>query len=331
MVVKEIEDKELWDGSLLLFDRRTFLNSWNWGEFRKSLGDKLWRRGVIKDGHMEGVSLVSRVKSRKGDFILLAHSPIAGSEIPFKVALEDAVAIAKKERVSFIRLAPVFDRDSFEGDVVSDLGFKRSPSSVFPTKSLELDLTSDEESILSGMRKSTRYLIRKGLKEGEMSVSSSRDPKDLAVFCDLYFKTASRQGFKPFSREYLEKEFRSFSDDGQVMVILGYHEKECLAGAFIVFWGGKAFYHHGASLSLSNKVPLAHMVQWEAIKEAKRRGCKKYNFWAISPSDDPNHKWAGLTRFKRGFGGDEVDYAETMDLPLSRKYFVTYWLERLRS
>ncbi len=331
MIIKEIEDRELWEKSLLSFERRTFLDSWNWGEFRKKLGDKVWRRGVFEDGRITGASLVSRIDSRKGDFLLLAHSPITESGDSFKAALKDIITIAKKERVQFVRLAPVFENGSLEEEMALDLGFRKSPSSVFPTKSLEVDLSPNEESILLNMRKSTRYLIRKGSKDSGMSVSLSSDPRDLSVFCDLYSKTASRQGFNPFSKDYLEKEFRSFSSDGEARIILGYHGDDCLAGAFVVFWGGRAFYHHGASLSVSNDIPLAHLVQWEAIKEAKRRGCEKYNLWAISPSGDPKHKWAGLTRFKRGFGGDEIDYADTMDLPLSKKYLVTYWFERLRS
>ncbi len=331
MFIKEIEDKELWERSLLSFERRTFLNSWNWGEFRKDLGDKIWRIGVLKYGQVVGLSLASKVSSRKGNFLLLAHSPITAEEDSFRAALENTIAIANREKVSFIRLAPVFNQGSPEERAAFELGFRKSSSSVFPTKSLEIDLSPDEESILSRMRKSTRYLIRSGLKNCGISVSSSSDLKDLAIFYTLYSKTASRQKFRPFSREYLEKELRSFSGAQQAKIILGYYNGECLAGAFIIFWGGKAFYHHGASFSVSNKIPLAHMVQWEVIREAKRQGCQKYNLWAISPSNDSKHKWAGPTNFKRGFGGREIDYAGTVDLPLSKRYLATYWFEKLKA
>ncbi len=276
--------------------------------------------------------LITKINSRKGSFLLLAHCPAFNklSEEGLREAIKEVERIAEKEEVSFVRIAPIFDPETLEEDIIKDLGFKTSPSTVFPMKSLELDLSPNEEEILSGMRKSTRYLIRRGLKNDQITVSVSDDKKDLDVFNDLQEKTAKRQGFNPFSYEYLKKEFDVFSKDDQVRLVLGYNENECVAGAFIIFWGEKAFYHHGASFSVSNKFPVSHLVQWEAIKEAKRRGCQSYNFWAIAPNDNPRHKWAGLTQFKKGFGGREIEYAQARDLPLSRKYLLTYWFERLR-
>lgn len=330
MAIKDINDKKEWEDFFHSFERKTFLNSWNWGDFRNRIGSGVWRKAVVANKRIESLFLVSRVDSKKGSFLLLSHCPASLSKEAFRESIEEVVSLAKKEKVSFVRIAPIFERGSSEEDVLDSLGFKISPSSVFPIKSLELNLVPDEDMILSGMRKSTRYLIKRGLKDESIKVSISKDVSDLDIFYNLQIKTASRQGFKPFSRDYLEKEFEAFSTDNQVALVLGYHEKKCVAGAFIIFWGGMAFYHHGASFSVSNKVPVSHLVQWEAIREAKRRGCKKYNFWAISPSDDPDHKWSGLTRFKKGFGGEEVEYADTRDLPISKRYLLTYWFEKMR-
>ena len=64
------------------------------------------------------------------------------------------------------------------------------------------------------------------------------------------------------------------------------------------------------------------MLQWEIIKEAKRRGCKLYDFWGyIDPKASPKHPWAGPTLFKMGFGGRAYEYVKTQDLPLSKKYW----------
>lgn len=330
MAIKELNDKKEWEDFFHSFERRTFLNSWNWGDFRQHLGNEVWRKAVVINEEIRTLFLVARVNSRKGSFFLLSHCPVSSSKESFREAIEEVVLMARKEKVSFIRIAPICERGSFEEDILNDFGFTISPSTVFPIKSLELDLTPDEDTILSGMRKSTRYLIKKGLKDESIKVLVSGDIKDLNLFYNLQIKSAARQGFTPFSRDYLEKEFKVFSRDNQVSLVLGYHKRECVAGAFIVFWGGKAFYHHGASFSVSNKVPVSHLVQWEAIREAKRRGCDKYNFWAISPSDDPNHKWSGLSCFKKGFGGKEIEYADTRDLALSKKYLLTYWFEKLR-
>jgi lipid II:glycine glycyltransferase (peptidoglycan interpeptide bridge formation enzyme) len=45
------------------------------------------------------------------------------------------------------------------------------------------------------------------------------------------------------------------------------------------------------------------MVQWEAIREAKLRGCHTFDFLGISPPEDINHHLAGVSSFKEKFGG----------------------------
>jgi lipid II:glycine glycyltransferase (peptidoglycan interpeptide bridge formation enzyme) len=72
-------------------------------------------------------------------------------------------------------------------------------------------------------------------------------------------------------------------------------------------------------------------LQWEAIKEAKKRGCVLYDFWGyVDPKKEPNHPWAGPTLFKMGFGGNAHEYVKTQDLPLSWKYLPTAFFEKVR-
>jgi lipid II:glycine glycyltransferase (peptidoglycan interpeptide bridge formation enzyme) len=73
-----------------------------------------------------------------------------------------------------------------------------------------------------------------------------------------------------------------------------------------------------------------YLLQWEAIKEAKKRNMQTYNFWGISPNENPNHRFSGVTKFKIGFGGSRVDYLHAHDLPISSWYWAVYLLESLR-
>ncbi len=101
-----------------------------------------------------------------------------------------------------------------------------------------------------------------------------------------------------------------------------------IAAAIILFFGGFAIYHHGASIS--TKIPGSYLLQWIAIKEAKKRGKKLYNFWGIAPSDKPNHPWRGISLFKQGFGGREVSFGHAQDLPISPFYAISYTIESAR-
>ncbi|MBU2635294.1 peptidoglycan bridge formation glycyltransferase FemA/FemB family protein, partial [Patescibacteria group bacterium] len=148
---------------------------------------------------------------------------------------------------------------------------------------------------------------------------------------DLLDKTADRHHFVPFSLNYLKNQFSCFALNNQIIIYLGKYKEEIISGAVMIFWQNIGFYHHGASLSKYNKIPVSYLLQWEAIKEAKRQGCERYNFWGIAPDDNKSHAWAGLSLFKKGFGGYRKDYVQTQDLPLSKMYYlITRPFEKIR-
>ena len=62
--------------------------------------------------------------------------------------------------------------------------------------------------------------------------------------------------------------------------------------------------------------------------DAKKNGQKYYDFWGITTSKDKNHPWYGFTQYKKSFGGRQVDYAGTYDLPINRKKYALYSLLR---
>ena len=72
-----------------------------------------------------------------------------------------------------------------------------------------------------------------------------------------------------------------------------------------------------------------HLLQWEQIEYAKSLGCVKYDFWGIVNEhtlDKRGESWEGFTRFKKGFGGYEVNYVGYFDYPLSILWHLLYRL-----
>jgi lipid II:glycine glycyltransferase (peptidoglycan interpeptide bridge formation enzyme) len=147
----------------------------------------------------------------------------------------------------------------------------------------------------------------------------------------------------------LKNEFLAFKDDKQILIILGKYKPphqnwcggkgEVISGGIFIFWQKIGFYHHGASSQKYPKIPVSYLMIWEAIKEAKNRGCERFNFWGIAPissnfelrtSNLWKHPWAGLTLFKMGFGGEKKEYVKTQDFPISKKYWICYLIEKIR-
>jgi lipid II:glycine glycyltransferase (peptidoglycan interpeptide bridge formation enzyme) len=220
---------------------------------------------------------------------------------------------------------------------------------VLPLTSEVLHKTDDE--LLASMRKTTRYLIRKAQRDG-VTIEKRTDEKAVDDFWKIYQETAKREKFVPFSKKFIVDEFEAFNKSGNAVFLFGkvngmgvrvsktsevlpnessfltseVKNGQNLASALIIFTKSTAFYHQGASIH--SKIPVPYLLQWEAIKEAKKRGCSLYNFWGILQKGRTPKNWEGLTLFKTGFGGRQVDFVPTQDFIISKKYYLTQLYEK---
>ncbi len=346
MEVRKIKDKQIWEEFLQEVKNKTFLQSWSWGEFQKMMGNKIWRMGLYENENLIGVALVVKIEAKRGRFLFVPHGPIIESRIKnqesriLESLLEKLRQISKEEGCIFIRIAPVCERDEKNKKIFKDLGFRQAPIHIHPELTWQMDLGLSDNELLMNMRKTTRYLIRQGLKNKKLKIEKSQNLKDVEIFNELYQKTVNRHHFVPFSLEYLKNEFLAFSRDSSLraqndsVIFLAKYKGEVLTAAIVLFWQKIGFYHQGASSQKYAKIPASYLLQWQVIKEAKSRGCKIYNFWGIadieSEQELEKHPWKGLSLFKKGFGGSKKAYLKTQDLPLSKKYYLTYIFEKLR-
>jgi lipid II:glycine glycyltransferase (peptidoglycan interpeptide bridge formation enzyme) len=374
MEIREIKDKMVWEDFLQECEEKTFLQSWNWGEFNKMMGEKIWRLGIYEKEQLIGTAFFYKIQAKRGTFIFVPHGPNMKKQATnnkrqlLEILLGELKKIAKEEKCDFIRIAPILEKNEENIKIFKALEFKTAPTHIHPELTWELDITPSEEEILAQMRKTTRYLIKQAEKNTGVKIIQNQNINNLEKFDELNQRTVNRHHFVPFSLDYLKKEFLAFSPDnqpirqaqgypecieGQISIFLGEYKKELVSSGIFVFWQGIAFYHHGASSLKYPKIPVSYLLIWEAIKEARKRGCKKFNFWGIAPvfvetktgiSNFPGHEvdsskncfpiskhpWAGLTLFKMGFGGYKKEYVKTQDFSLSRKYWLIYFFEKMR-
>ena len=335
-MIEEINNKYEWEGFLAQCEEKSFLQSWNWGEFIKTTGGGIWRVGIYENNELLAVCLVIKRKAKRGTYLLVEHGVVVKSQTSngkhqiIKELLSYLKNLAKQEKASFIRVCPIWKKTETNEKIFRNLGFRNAPMHEHPEISLVLALDKPEEELLMKMRKTTRYLIRQALKNRDIEIIKSQELKDVDIFNNLYQKTVERHRFSPFSLEYLKNEFLTFINDNQILIFLGKYRDEVIARAMIIFWQDRAFYHQGASSRKYAKIPANYLLQWEALKEAKKRGIKYYSFWGIAPENKANHPWRGLTSFKKGFGGNKKEYVKTQDFVISKKYWLNYIIELLR-
>jgi lipid II:glycine glycyltransferase (peptidoglycan interpeptide bridge formation enzyme) len=240
------------------------------------------------------------------------------------------VATAKQRGAVFVRCRPQLFDDDCSQKLFNKLGWREAPMHLHAQLTRQIDLGENEEKLLANMRKNTRYEVRRAEKLS-IKITQSTDPADIVAFHALQLETAKRQKFVPFSLEYWQKQFAVFARDNEVVLYSAYHEQELLAQAFIIFYGSEAAYHYGASTAAERKYPGAYAIQWAAIKEAKRRGLKRYNLWGVAPETQKEHRFAALSTFKRGFGGEDIAYLPARDLVIKPvPYFINWVIETTR-
>ncbi len=326
-----VTEESEWEQFMQKARPHSFLHSWNWGEQNLATGSKIFRLAVRKSETVVAVSLFIKIAARRGSFLLCPHGPVLSQtedgEKLLRILARECTRIARAEECDFIRFCPLADNSQTNRTRYRELGFRNAPIHMHPELSWMLDITKPEEELLKEMRKTTRYTIKKMEKEG-VEVTQSTNPDDIETFWPVYQATVQRQQFTPFKKADLHTEFEIFSKADQAAFFFGKQNGEIVAAAIIIFYNGQAFYHHSGSKSSGSNV--SYLLQWRVIQEAKRRGCTLYNFWGISPDNRPAHPWAGLSLFKKGFGGFAEEYLHAHDKPLTSKYWVNFSVETAR-
>lgn len=328
--VKVVDNKTIWDDFVRSFVHNSFLQSWDWGEFARKQNHAVFRFGLYDNDRLVGANQLVMVKSKRATY-LESHGGlmILDNSDYFNYFHKYLINFAKEKQVHFLRIRPPH---FYNDELVSEykkIGYRFAPMYLQAEYTLLLDLTKSEEDLLKGMRKQTRYYVKKAQTSG-VSVEVSSKREDVSRFFQLYEKTVERQHFVPYGLTFFEHEFDALCSDNAIEIFFGMHDGKAISTAMVVYYGDKAYYHHGGSIRTNPDLFAPYLVQWEIIKRVKKKGYKTYDFFGVAPTDDPTHPRAGLTTFKRGFGGERVHYINTLDYPINKlRYWVVYLFVKL--
>ena len=180
-------------------------------------------------------------------------------------------------------------------------GFKLSKSPYLPSKTIQIDTTKSESQLLKEMHHKTRYNI-KTAKRNHVIVRKS---KDIESFVNLWLNAQPSRKFLKLGGSLLAL---SKAFDNNSHLLLAYKGNELLAGILMPETGEIAYYMYAAATGGGKKLFAPTLVTWEAIRLAKKLGCKIFDFEGIYDERFPLKSWLGFTRFKKSFGEKEIDY-----------------------
>lgn len=342
MIIQPTSDQ--WDAFVAAQPQPHILQTSLWGELKARFDWTADRLAVVRDSRIVAGALVlfRRLPMRLGTLAYIPKGPILDFDDD-ELSRELVVGLdqlMRRHRAILLKIEPDRLADHPFNVRAAQFGFRTSPQTIQPPRTITLDIDQDDAAILAAMHPKTRYNIRLAAKKDVIVREAA--PDDLPAFNALMQTTGERDGFFVHSAEYYRAVFDLFVPRHAQLLVATYEER-VIAGLFVFALGKRAWYFYGASGEAERQRMPNHALQWAAIQWARARGCQEYDLWGIPDEDEATLEanylnrsddlW-GVYRFKRGFGGKIVRFAGAYDRvydPLLYQAYKLYLKSRGRS
>ena len=300
-----------WNQFLRHHPNAHILQTGEWGELKRGFG---WEAIRVIHGPI-GAQILFRTLPLG---FTLGYIPklAIGNQQPAsdEVFWNEVDLICKRRRAIFLKVEP---------DAFADVGFHPSAfilsrQNIQPPRTFIVDLRGSESEILARMKQKCRYNIHLAEKKGV----TVRAWNDIAAFHKMIQITGGRDGFGVHSPEYYRRAYELFHPTGMCELLVAEFENRPLAAVMVFARGRRSWYIYGASNDEERNRMPTYLLQWEAMRWAKRRGCEEYDLWGVPDEDEATLEaqfekrrdglW-GVYRFKRGFGGELKRAAQALD------------------
>ena len=281
-----------WDDLLLTHEDYSFFHSSAWARILcESYGYKPLYFTSIENGRLSALIPVMEVKSfltgKRGVSLPFSDycEPIVPEENTFRDICEEIINYGKKSGWKYFELRG--GTQFFHGT---------TPSSQYYLHTLDLSL--NEEQMLSHFRDSTKRNIKKAMKEG-VEVAIGNSLKSIQEFCRLNCITRKHHGLPPQPLYFFENIYEHILSKDKGVVIIASHDKKVIAGAVLFLFGKTATYKYGASDRTYQHLRPNNLIMWQAIDWSTQNG---YTSLFFGKTESENK---GLLQYKHGWGAIE--------------------------
>jgi peptidoglycan pentaglycine glycine transferase (the first glycine) len=331
-----IVNRETWDAFVSDHPTGHLLQTWAWGELKSRFGWQVERLAVAEERRiLAGAQVLFRPFPPAFSLAYIPKGPLVDwdNQAQTDALLSGLHRLSHSRRSVFLKIEPNAAIDDSVAEAIDGCGFNVSIFAVQPPRTILVDLTPAEEDILAAMKQKTRYNIRLAVRKGVIVRFGTA--ADLPTFFRLMQVTGQRDRFGIHSLDYFRAAFELFAPD-RTALLLAEVAEEPVASLMVFAHGSRACYLFGASSNTHREKMATYLLQWEAMRWAKARGCQDYDLWGIPDVDeaeleaefvdrgrDSSGLW-GVYRFKRGFGGQVQRAIGTFDFVYNRPLYWGY-------
>jgi len=312
-----------WNNFLESHPETHLLQLGEWGELKKNFG---WKSVRIIFDSQTGAQILFR-HLPLGLTIGYLPKPVMGDKLKetCNEFWKEVDSVCKRNKTIFLKLEPDAWSKEF---ILHPSSFILSRHNIQPPRTIVIPIDGSEETILAKMKPKCRYNIRLAEKKG----ITVRAWDDIPAFHEMMTVTGGRDNFGVHSLEYYQRAYELFNPKGTCELLVAEYEGKPLASLMVFAKGNRAWYVYGASNDHERNRMPTYLLQWQAIRWAKARGCEEYDLWGVPDENEETLEaefesrhdglW-GVYRFKRGFGGEVKRAAQALDRVYNP---LLYWL-----
>lgn len=297
---------------------KSLLQTKEWANLRESQGWNSYSE--------EGISVLEK-KLPLGMSFLYAPEVTIGEIGNVKKFVENIQKNINIGQTIFIRLDVLDKNDPTITQKLTQNGFIKSFEEIQPETRQIVEVSGSDEEIMAGMKEKGRYNIRIAQKRG-VKVEKS---ENIDEFYEIFQDTAKRDGFEIRPKEYFKKMMEVLTPQGFAELLLARYNGKTIAAEIVTYYKETASYLYGASSSEDRNVMAPYLLHFESMRRARDKGCKYYDLLAVNPEGQEKHKFAGIGRFKRQFGGKTVQLVGSWDYVLKPFWYKMFkFAEKMR-
>ena len=301
---------DYWDEALTYSENYNVFQTYVWGEFKKTTG---WvpERWIASDKNGDIICMVQiLIKSFPGGFKIgwASGGPVilfnrSNSKKPPEIIKDLFKNVSRTSGRMVVRLNIQVPDDAYLSYSLNQICVRP----IFRINSgytINIDLNQSLEQIRKKMSPRHRYNLKKSLEEN-IDWKYGNNPMYIQDFLLLNNEMVNEKKV-----ESIRVNLKNITELSQllgenVIFFAGYIDNVPIASCLVLIFGQKAFHFMASSGLTGRKLKASYAMNYSLLKLLKEKGIRLFDFGGIDPYSPSA---AGVNSFKKGFGGELVEY-----------------------
>lgn len=308
--IDENYERSGWDPSLLCSRDGGIFQSYVWGEFKRRLG---WTpmRWLATDRDGSVVAMAQVLMKSLGGGIKIGWVPGGPALLFPKTECHNLISILgtfadrmrTTEKCVCLRFYSQIASNSHLADCCRGW-YARPRSRLNAGYSILMDLSHPMDVLTKRMTQKHRYYVKKALAEN-IQWTVGRDACLIEELARLHDEMTRAKGLHGMTTGIPDLEMLCRVLGGHATILTGRVGGSSITACLVLTFGQKAFYMMAATGAKGRMIGASYAMVYQLFQYLQGQGIQEFDFGGLDPASPAME---GVGHFKRGFGGELVEY-----------------------